>query len=248
MEISIKNKFGEKLDAVVEGRMDADTTVVFVHGLGTSKDENGLFVDIAASLADKFRIVRFDFSGYGKSEGRQEDVDFHKQAEDLESVLKYVRQNYSGQINILAHSMGTSVVSLLSPEGITKTIYSGIPSTDYLDSMARMKDRISSRGGTVNEAGISFYPRKDGAVQKIGPTFWRVRREFDPVVALRKYAPQTQLTIFKSLQDEITGNEGFAAYKDMKELNYMEVNGTHGFSDPADRQAVIKIIMGILEK
>ena len=63
----IRNKFGERIDALVEGKEDADATIVFVHGSGTDKNEGeNLFVDISKTLGKKFRIVRFDFSGFFK--------------------------------------------------------------------------------------------------------------------------------------------------------------------------------------
>ena len=87
--IQIKNNYGENLDTLVEGREVSDTTVIFVHGFGVDKDESfNYFTDTAAVLRDIFRVVRFDFSGYGKSEGKQEDVNYQKQSEDLNSVIE----------------------------------------------------------------------------------------------------------------------------------------------------------------
>ena len=115
-ELFINNPRNEQLHTLIEGQPDADTTIIFVHGFGTNKDEGeNLFADVSQALNKRFRTIRFDFSGYGQSQGRQEDVDLNKQAEDLAAVLEYTRHNYSGQINILAHSMGT-YVACLSPE------------------------------------------------------------------------------------------------------------------------------------
>ena len=239
----VRNKFGEKIDTLVEGKMDADTTVVFVHGNGTDKNEGGnLFVDIANGLADKFRIVRFDFTGFGKSEGKQEDVDFKKEAGDLESVLDYVRQNFPGKINIIAHSMGTTVTSMLLPEGINDVVYTGISGTDRFADIERTQRKIISRGGVVDEGGISLYPRTAGGVQKVGPSFWKIRREFDYVKALREYVYRTNLVVFKPMQDDVVGNDGFEEYKNIKGMKHVELNGSHGFSNPQDRQELIRRI------
>ncbi len=75
----IKNKYKEELDTLVEGNENANTTIVFVHEFGTQKDESyGYFVDIAKALHSNYRTVRFDFSGYGKSQGKQEDANYEK--------------------------------------------------------------------------------------------------------------------------------------------------------------------------
>ena len=92
---SIYNSHHEKLDSLVEGDEKSSVTIVMVHGLGTDKHETaGLFDDIATALIDKYRVLRFDFSGFGKSEGKTEEFDYHKHADDLKAVLEYVKQTY----------------------------------------------------------------------------------------------------------------------------------------------------------
>ena len=39
--------------------------------------------------------------------------------------------------------------------------------------------KIKNKGGTIDENGISMYPRTSGEVQKIGSDFWRVMREIN---------------------------------------------------------------------
>lgn len=245
--LKIKNKFGENLDVLIEGKEDAETSIIFVHGFGTDKNEGSLFIDISQALSDKFRIIRFDFSGYGKSEGRQEDVDYAKQAGDLDAVLSYIRPKYPGRINIVAHSMGTFITAFLSPIGIKKSIFTGVPNTDTVASNKRLQDRIIKRGGVVNENGITIYPRTSGAVQKIGPSFWKIKREFNAIKAFEKYAEKSQLVIFKPLQDEVVGNDNFDGYKNIPNLTYREINGAHNFSKPQDRRELIENIKAIFE-
>lgn len=121
MESKICNSRGEKIDALVEGTNNG-ITIVMAHGFGTQKDEYaGFFTDISKSLSPLARVVRFDFSGYGKSEGREEDSDLNKMADDLASVLAWVRSEFGGRIMIIAHSLGTLVTRVLSPDGIEKS-------------------------------------------------------------------------------------------------------------------------------
>jgi len=86
----IKNNIGEKLDTWVEESIgNVKATIVMVHGFGTSKHETArYFDDISQALTgDNFRVVRFDLSGYGNSEGREEDACYSKHILDLKSVL-----------------------------------------------------------------------------------------------------------------------------------------------------------------
>jgi len=243
----IRNKFGELIDTVIEGKEDADTTIIFAHGLGTNKDEGeNLFRDMAKSLGSQFRTVRFDFTGYGKSEGRQEDVSVEKHTHDLSAVLDFVRKKYQGKVDIIGHSMGSFVVSRLSPESIDKTIFTGLPSENRNESIENLQKKIKAKGGSIDENGISKYPRTSGGVQNIGPAFWKSQRELNPAEKFKAYSLKTKLFAFKPLQDEVVVGGSFDGYKNIESLNYAEINGTHNFSKPEDRQELIERIKKVL--
>ena len=72
-KISISNGFNEKL-AGIETSPSIDreiySTVILVHGFGVTKEESGMFDNIAKNLSEAgFLAYRFDFSGCGESEG-----------------------------------------------------------------------------------------------------------------------------------------------------------------------------------
>ncbi|MCX6762186.1 MAG: alpha/beta hydrolase [Candidatus Moranbacteria bacterium] len=235
---TVKNKFGEKIDLVVEGNTAADTTVVLVHGFGTGKDED-LLLDISDALKKDFRIVRFDFSGCGQSEGRQEDIDIEKMAFDLEAILSWVERQWAGNIGIIAQSMGTFAVSFLSPSNIEKTIFTGIPNGKTAHMINRSQNRMRSAGGKVDPEGVSIYPRTSGRIQKVGPNHWRVLREFDPIDSVRSFSQKTKLIIFKPLEDEVIGSDYCDDYRNIETASYVELHGSHNFSKAADRKKLI---------
>lgn len=242
--MKIYNHKKEKLDVLVEGNNKAKTTVIFVHGIGTNKHETaGYFDEIASALNFQYRTVRFDFSGYGKSEGKQEEADFNKQSQDLESVIMFVRQNYECDIYILAQSMGIFVTSLLSPDGIAKTIFTSIPNSNTEYIIAILADRFRKRKGSIiNTNGISTLPRSTGEMQKLGPTFWSVLKVFNPKESIAKFAQKTRLIVFHPLSDEICGNKYMDEYKTIKNLEFINLPGDHSFQIQADRQNLIKLI------
>lgn len=246
MEISIKikNKFGDELDTLIEGNDESNTTIVFVHGFGVDKNESfNYFADITLSLEGQFRLVRFDFSGYGKSGGKQEDVNYQKQAGDLGCVIDYVRANFPGKLFIVAHSMGTFVTSFLCPTGVEKTVFTGIPNSNTNYIIERLKGRISSRDGAfVNTEGITTYPRTFGPAQKIGPSFWKVLGEFKPVDVVSRYAKKTNLLVIHFNQDNIAGNDYMNEYDAIKEAKILWLDGDHNATKKEDREMVIKMI------
>jgi len=247
LEPVIKNKFGEKLDTWVEspeGQIKA--TVILVHGFGTSKHETaGYFDDIALALAnDHFRVVRFDFSGYGKSEGSPIDVCYTKHVEDLQIIIEWVKENFQEETHIFAQSMGCFVTALALPSGIGKILMTGIPTSDPKLIVARFSERYGKKpGGKIDYEGISLLPRTSGAIQQIGPNFWRDILSMSPVEQIVKLSKITELKIIHWNQDEVLGTDHLRKYDSIKSLEAVWLDGDHSVSKPADRQNFIKVML-----
>lgn len=244
MTPKISNSFNERLDVLVEGNKTSEVTIVMAHGLGVDKHETAnMFDDIAYALAPTYRVVRFDFSGFGKSEGRTEDFDYRKHAGDLEAILEYVKRTYGGRIYILAQSMGCFITALLNPQGISKTIFTGIPNTDTSYIIERFSKRFSSKpGGLVNYEGISLVPRSTGKIQRFGPSFWKTLREFDPLRSVSEFAKRTQLLIIHPKQDDVVGTEHLEGYSHIPHISVQRINGDHSFKKPEDRSVLVEHI------
>jgi len=89
-------------------------------------------------------------------------------------------------------------------------------------------------------------PRSTGELQKVGSGFLKDLREFDPIEPVKKLAQQSEVIVFKPLQDEVVGNEYFEEYKKISRLQYVEIDGDHSFKNPEDRMQVIKLIKDFL--
>lgn len=240
----ILNPHHEKLDILAEGNENSAITVVMVHGLGTDKHETcGMFDDIAHALINDYRVVRFDFSGFGKSEGKMEDFDYIKHANDLKSVLSFVKKTYDQTVYIIAQSMGCFVTSLLNPQGVTKTVFMGIPNSNTEYIIDRFTKRFTAKpGGIVNFEGISLVPRSTGVIQRIGPTFWKILREFKPIQAVGEFSKHTNLLIIHPKQDDVVGPEFQEDYDAIPNIKVEWINGDHSLKKPEDRSVLIEKI------
>lgn len=244
MKKQIKNIFGESLDMLIEGNINSDKVLIFVHGFGTDKNEGfATFADLAKYLKNDFVTVRFDLSGYGKSGGEDYEFQFQKAAGDVDSVIRYARKKMAKKrIFIIAHSLGAFIVSLLSPYMIEKIAFTAIPNSNMNFVISELKKRIISKGGKIDENNITIYPRTSGAIQKIGKDFWRTLKFFDPIGSIAELGNKTQLKIFKPLNDEVLKNKYFKEYKKIKNIEYTEVNGDHNFKDKKDRESLFRNI------
>ncbi len=248
--LKIANPSAELLDVLISGNENATATVVFAHGLGVTKHETtGMFDEVAAGIGDIFRTVQFDFSGFGNSEGRQEDFDYHKHAKDLEAVLAYVRKTYPGKLYIVAHSMGTFVTTLLNPPDIEKAVLSGTPNSNTQFIMERLIKRFNSKpGGKVDINGISLVPRSTGEIQKFGPQFWKTLREYNPIASFTQFGSHTKTLIIHPKQDDVVRLEFQEEYDAVPNATVLWINGDHSFKKAEDRKVYVQEIRSFFTK
>ncbi len=202
-----------------------------------------MFLDFSNFLKNDFIIIRFDFSGFGKSEGKDYEFQFQKATGDLDSIIKFARQKYiDKELFILAHSLGTFIVSMLSPHSIKKIAFTSIPNSNVNFIINDIKERIISKGGRINENSQTLFPRTSGVVQVIGKDFWWTLKNFEPLPSFSELSNKTELVIYKPKNDAIVKNRYFEEYNKIKNKNYIEVGGDHNFTDKEDRNNLFNSI------
>lgn len=114
---------------VVRADEEKGVALIIFHGFGgdSGYGEKDLYSLIAEKAADcGSSVVRFDFSGYGKSEGRFEDMDIFREILDAIAILNYVRAlPYVTDIYLLGHSMGGVIAGMLAglyPDVVKKLV------------------------------------------------------------------------------------------------------------------------------
>ena len=126
---------------VLRGRIDKVTDVqnaalIIFHGFGgDSGYGEGDLYSIISKKAMKCGVitVRFDYSGYGKSEGHFTDMDIFREMLDAIAILNYVRSlPYVTDIYLLGHSQGGVIAGMLAglyPDIVKKLILLAAAST-----------------------------------------------------------------------------------------------------------------------
>ncbi len=251
---NILNSNNEKIDTLVEwdeSKKGIRSNVIMVHGLGTDKNETAnYFVDVSHALvSDGYRVIRFDLTGYGASEGKQRDACYTKHVGDLKAIFDYVQKTYGEPIYIFAQSMGCFVTALANIDGIKKTIMTGLPNADTDLIIERVSARFGSRPGAVlNYDGISLLPRSTGKVQEIGPQFWVDIRKLNPVKTVGEFAKKTKLLVVSWEQDEILGTNSLDQYDTIPELEHIWLPGDHAVKNANDRQNFINKMLAFYAK
>ena len=245
-KIIIQNSQGENLDVVISGDQKKPA-LVLVHDLGLNKNkEINLFVGVNDALKYYFTIIRFDFSGYGLSEGKQEDSCLSKMTDDLRAVVEYAKNGYQ-RVSVIAHGLGTLVVSNLLSREIERVAFTSPPENKAALLIKNLQERIQKNGGEVNENGVSIYPRTSGEVQRIGPKFWQDLRDFDPVRQTKKLSLHSSLAIFEAQDDEITSEQDWKDLYRGLGIICSSLPGDHNFTDGKDRKKLIADIKTFLD-
>ncbi len=117
----IKNKVGEKLfvetffDDELKNKSNTLQTIVFLHGItgcrkGRTPADN-YFQVLANKFAERgFKVVLFDYSGHGDSEGNDFDVTLSKTLGELEQVFNLEVADKT-KVSFLAFSYGAAVLA-----------------------------------------------------------------------------------------------------------------------------------------
>jgi len=171
-KISILNEFGENLiglETVPIIKKDKYPTVVLVHGFGVTKEESGMFDDLAKSLSKKGILVyRFDFSGCGESEGDYSETSLSKLKSDLSKILDFIQSQSKvdkSKIGILSQSFGTATTITLAPK---------VKCLIMMGSVSHPRETLAKLfGNGYNPNGVSIRIKSGGRIIKIKSQFWK---------------------------------------------------------------------------
>lgn len=110
--IRIQNKRGDKLTAYIElpPNQRPRAYCLFAHCFTCHSNLNAVR-NISREIALKgFGVVRFDFTGLGRSEGKFADSHFAGNIEDLMTMVSYMRENLMAPCLLVGHSLGGAAV------------------------------------------------------------------------------------------------------------------------------------------
>jgi len=171
-KVSILNEYNEKLVGIETApsiEKEKYPTVILVHGFGVTKEESGMFDNIAKNLSEaEILVFRFDFSGCGESEGDYSETSLSKLKSDLSKILEFVKSHSkveASKIGILGQSFGTATTITLEPK---------VKCLIMMGSVAHPKETlIELFGEGYNPDGISTRIKSNGTITKVKPQFWK---------------------------------------------------------------------------
>lgn len=249
--LKIKNKNNEFLDTSFDG-LDltlSKSIMIFNHGFGTDKHERGLFDDIVEKLdgdGEDTAFIRFSYTGYGESEGKQEEKTLDTMADDLVSVWQYVQEHKSKDaiVKTLSFSMGNHVLTkALGKVSLSIETMICVNPSSFVTGEAGKAKWASRSGAEIDTNNVLIIPRADGSITKIGQGFWD---SIDPVAYknnLTEAAKKYNSVLIRAVDDHIVENTEVAKLPFKK---IFELHGDHNFSKPEDREVFLNTIASVL--
>lgn len=167
-KLSIQNRKGIILNAHLElpANQKPNYYAIFAHCFTCSASLSAVRNVSRTLTQDGFGVVRFDFTGLGRSEGEFADSFFSANVDDLIDVHRYITQEFDAPSLLVGHSLGGAAVlvaaSLLKDIKAVATI--GAPATvDHVKHLfSHSIDEIPEKGNVeVNIGGRPFNINKD---------------------------------------------------------------------------------------
>lgn len=167
--LHIKNKNGLQLQAYLElpANQKPNYFAIFAHCFTCSSTLTAV-KNISRSLTTHgFGVLRFDFTGLGRSEGEFADSHFSANVDDLIAVNNYLTKNYSSPSLLVGHSLGGAAVIVAASKlaNIKAVATIGAPST-------------ASHVTHLFTHDISSIPEKGNVEVNIGGRPFKINKEF----------------------------------------------------------------------
>ena len=245
-KVSILNENDEKLVGIETApsiKGGKYPTVILAHGFCATEEESRMLGNIAKNLSEAGILVfRFDFSGYGESEGDYSEISLSKLKLDLSKILEFVKSQSkvdTSRIGILGQSFGTTITITLEPK---------VKCLVMVSSVAHPKETfIKLFGEGYNPDSVSTKIKSNGVITKVKPQFWKDFDNYNPLESIKNIHSPI-LFIHGEKDDDIPISEMESYFENANEpKEKIIVKGVdHGFRPHRDK--IYKILVDWFKK
>lgn len=205
--------------------------VVYSHGFGVSKDDRGLFTDIANALPDAEHIM-FDYNQIDEQTNTLTVSPLQGQVRKLKEQLDKIGSD--AVIDLVAHSQGCVVAALAKPQNVRQILCLAPP--DNVDVERLLNFFGSRKGSEIDLDGQSRIPRRDGSTTIIPAAYWQSLRGLDVIRLYNRLPDLTRVKFLIANDDEVLGTTNFDRTDERIEL--VQLDGNHDFTEDARKYLV----------
>ncbi|WP_430408436.1 bifunctional alpha/beta hydrolase/OsmC family protein [Kordia sp.] len=176
-KLQITNANGRKLNASLElpANQKPNYYAIFAHCFTCSSTLSAVRNISNTLTTHGFGVVRFDFTGLGRSEGEFAESHFSGNVADLVAVQQYMKENYEAPCLLVGHSLGGAAVLVAASQldDIKAVATIGAPATvshvkhlfshnvNQISEETDVQVNIGGRPFTINKEFVSDFDKTD---------------------------------------------------------------------------------------
>jgi uncharacterized OsmC-like protein/pimeloyl-ACP methyl ester carboxylesterase len=202
VRLEIKNKKGLKLQAYLElpANQKPNHFAIFAHCFSCNSNFNAV-KNISRSLSNNgFGVLRFDFTGLGRSEGEFTESHFSANVEDLLDVSAFLEKNYKAPSLLVGHSLGGAaiIVAASKLESVKAVATVGAPATvshvthlfshaiDDIPEKGEVEVQIGGRPFKINQDFVADFGKTDlpKIIKELRKPILVMHAPFDKIVGI----------------------------------------------------------------
>jgi hypothetical protein len=225
--------------------MNKNHIIIYIHGFGMQKDDRGLLTGIADVFPDSINILT-DMNSIDVENKTLTVEPITKQVQTMNEVLERIKADYpDAHIDIVAHSQGSVIASLMKDIPQTSKIIFLAPSFDF--DRERTASVFTSREGTVLDFdGTSTFIRRDGSTTYVPKEYWTDRDQYNPVELFKTLSEKNKIHIILAEGDDLVRNSAVKDFDNNPNVTYETLPGNHNFDHEA-RAELLKRIKELLK-
>lgn len=200
--LNIQNEKGFQLQAYLElpANEKPKYYAIFAHCFTCNSSLKPVKNISRALTSHGFGVVRFDFTGLGKSEGEFADSYFSANVEDLLAVSNYMKEHYEAPSLLVGHSLGGAAVIVAASklEQVKAVATIGAPATtehvkkhfshdiEEIDEKGDVEINIGGRPFKINQKFVDDFDKTDlpAITKKLRKPILIMHSPFDKVVGI----------------------------------------------------------------
>lgn len=201
--LKIVNKKGYKLQAYLElpANQKPNYYAIFAHCFTCNSSLNAVKHISRALTSHGFGVVRFDFTGLGRSEGDFAESHFSSNVDDLIAVSNYLKEHYDTPSLLVGHSLGGAAVLVAASKlpNIKAVATIGAPSAvshvkhlfshgiEKVKAQGHAEVNIGGRPFKIDEDFISDFDKTDlpGIVKSLRKPLLILHSPIDTIVGIK---------------------------------------------------------------
>lgn len=196
------------------------------------KDDRGLLTGIADVFPYSINILT-DMNSIDLKKKTLTVEPITKQVQTMNEVLNRTQADYpDAQIDIVAHSQGSVIASLIKNIPNTSKIIFLAPSFDF--DRERTANTFRGREGTmIDFDGTSTFIRRDGSTTYVPKEYWTDRDQYNPIELFNALSQTNKISIILAESDDVVRNNAVHEFQNNPSIEYETLHGNHNFDHEA---------------